>query len=125
MGHVIALLTVLARLSRATRGTHTTAFGYFRELAFELRRNRSRRVRRYVHVPRTIAKIDTQPSPPIPSPRRPIDDRPHTLPPTHSRKVSADLARGYYLAQEKRRNTEALRRMRGSHLGSIVVEGVA
>ncbi|WP_152448040.1 hypothetical protein [Nocardiopsis alkaliphila] len=120
-----ALLCLMLRVLRPCKGTHTTAFGYFREPAFELRRNRSRRVRRYAPVPLPTANTRTRPTSPVPSPRRPIDDLPHTLPPTHGRKVSVDLVRGYYLVQEEHRRTEALRRMRGSHFGSIVVEGVA
>ena len=120
-----ALLCLMIRVLRPCRGTHTTAFGYFRELVFELRRNRSRRVRRYVHLPYSMAPTDSRSKPPIPAPRRSADDESSDVPsPAHSGEVSADLVRGYYLLQEERRRAES-RRIRGNHLGSIVVGGVA
>lgn len=120
-----ALLCLMIRVLRPCRGTHTTAFGYFRELSFELRRNRSRRVRRYVHVPHVVSKIDAQPAPPIPAPRGPADDESSdALLPIYGRETASDLVRGYYLIQEERRRAE-VRQVRGSHIGSIIVEGAA
>lgn len=96
MHTLLSFFGVLARLLRPTRGAHTTAFGYLRELGFEARRNRSRRVRRYVEpltpteyaepaplaaAPSTPTPTPTPPpSPPavptpqVPAPRKPLDD---------------------------------------------------
>lgn len=85
MKTLLALLSLLVRLLRPTRGAHTTAFGYLRELDAEMRRRRSRRVRRYVVAPTEVATAHFPepeplpptppvPTPPIPAPRRPIKD---------------------------------------------------
>lgn len=43
---LVALFAMLVRLSRPSRGLHTTPYGYAHQLTSEIRR-RSRRVRRY------------------------------------------------------------------------------
>lgn len=74
---LLSFFGVLARLLRPTRGAHTSAFGYLRELGAEARRNRSRRVRRYVEAlarPEHTATKPIAPAPPIPQPRKPVED---------------------------------------------------
>ena len=103
MSYVTALLSLLVRLSRPTRGAHTTAFGYLRELGGEMRRRRSRRVRRYVLAPSDHATAHSPapeppptpsvPTPPVPAPRRPIEDA----------SPRVEIVRGPYRAWESRR----------------------
>lgn len=109
MPYVTALLSLLVRLLRPTRGAHTTAFGYLRELGGEMRRRRSRRVRRYVVAPTDLTTAHLPdpeplpptppvpaspiPAPPIPAPRRPIED-------AHPQ---VDIVRGPYRAWEIQR----------------------
>ncbi|GAB3717470.1 hypothetical protein [Nocardiopsis oceani] len=69
---LLSIFGVLARLLRPTRGAHTTAIGYLRELGAEVRRNRSRRVRRYVDALTPVEAIE--PAPTIPAPRKPVED---------------------------------------------------
>ena len=100
MPYVTALLSLLVRLLRPTRGAHTTAFGYLRELGGEVRRRRSRRVRRYVVAPTEVATAHLPdpeplpPTPPIPTPRRPIEDA----------YPQVDIVRGPYRAWEIQRS---------------------
>lgn len=107
MSYVTALLSLLIRLSRPTRGAHTSAFGYLRELGGEVRRRRSRRVRRYVLAPAdhaaahspgpeplpTTPPLPSVPAHPIPAPRRPIEDA----------SLRVEIVRGPYRAWETRR----------------------
>lgn len=104
MPYVTALLSLLIRLSRPTRGAHTTAFGYLRELGGEIRRRRSRRVRRYVVAPADLTTAyspdpeplpptPSVPTPPVPVPRRPIEDA----------SLRVEIVRGPYRAWESRR----------------------
>lgn len=113
---LLGFFAVLARLFRPTRGAHTTPFGYLWELGAEARRNRSRRVRRYVELtppehleatppaptpstpePRTPAA----PVPSIPAPRPPVED---TLSDDH---LQVALVRGPYRAWEARQSALA------------------
>lgn len=104
MPYVTALLSLLVRLLRPTRGAHITAFGYLRELGGEMRRRRSCRVRRYViapadlttahlPVPEPLPSTPPVPTPPIPAPRRPIED-------AYSQ---VEIVRGPYRAWETQR----------------------
>ncbi len=103
---LLGFFGVLARLLRPTRGAHTTAFGYLRELGFEARRNRSRRVRRYVKAPVPAAIIESEPIepappaplPPIPAPRRPVENAPWKAVP------QVEIGRGPYRAWEAQRD---------------------
>ena len=96
MHTLLAFFGVLARLLRPTRGTHTTAFGYLRELGFEARRNRSRRVRRYVEA--FALPEPFEPAPPIPAPRLPIEDAHREAFP------QVEIVRGPYRAWEAQRD---------------------
>lgn len=98
---MMTLLAFLVRLFRPTRGAHTTPFGYLYELGAEVRRRRSRRVRRYVEnlaafQPATAEPSPepepTVPTPPVPAPRLPIEDPHHRV----------ELVRGPYRAWEAR-----------------------
>ncbi|GHD37657.1 hypothetical protein GCM10007147_45830 [Nocardiopsis kunsanensis] len=109
MPNPIALLRLILRVLRATHGLHASPDGLVRGLFMELRRNRSGRVRPYV------AETGTSevPTPMVPLPRKPADDRPRTalsaaVPVVDAREVQAPaaLVRGYYVAWERR---EALR----------------
>ncbi|GAA1469478.1 hypothetical protein NE857_30515 [Nocardiopsis exhalans] len=131
MGYVIALFAVLARLFRPTRGAHTSPFSALRELAFEARRIRSGRVRRYAQ---TLPAADGRevPVPLVPAPRRPADDLPRTLLPvprdyvpvvdTDAVPEPADIVRGFYREHERK---EALRRADASRLGVAVLSEIA
>jgi hypothetical protein len=111
---LLGFLAVLARLFRPTRGAHTTPFGYLWELGAEARRNRSRRVRRYVEelapserleatppAPTPSApkpRIPEAPAPSIPAPRPPAED---TL---NDEYPQVAIVRGPYRAWEARRS---------------------
>ena len=102
MHTLLGFFGVLARLLRPTRGVHTSAFGYLRELGFEARRNRSRRVRRYVEALVPVELIEStyfEPAPPIPAPRRPIEDTSREAFP------QVEIVRGPYRAWEAQRDT--------------------
>ena len=74
---LLSFFGVPARLLRPTRGAHTTAIGYLRELGAEARRNRSRRVRRYVEAlarSEPTATKPIEPATPVPAPRKPVED---------------------------------------------------
>ncbi|GAB3692623.1 hypothetical protein [Nocardiopsis oceani] len=127
MGYVTALLTLLTRLFRPTRGVHVSPYGYLWGLAAELRRRRSHRVRKYITaLPCTAdAESRAEPTPLIPAPRRPLDDGPPSAhssvrvqPTTRSlprgAETQVDIVRGPYRAWEAR---EALRRTNGLGFG--------
>ena len=126
MGYVIALFSTLTRLFHPTRGAHTSPSGTLRELAFEARRIRSGRVRRYAE---TLPAADNRTSP---APRCPANDLPRTLVPVprdyvpvvnpHEIEAPADIVRGYYRAHEAR--TERLRADR-TRLGVAVLHAIA
>lgn len=99
MPYLIALFACLMRLIRPSQAVHADPYGRCAGVLAELRRNRARRVRRYVSShPSTLS------SPVIPAPRRPIDSLPrpvslnaplmvdprYPLPPVR-------MVRGYYL----------------------------
>lgn len=99
MPYLIALFACLLRLIRPSQAAHADPYGRFAGVLAELRRNRARRVRRYVASPGPACS-----SPVIPAPRRPIDSIPrpvssdaplmvdprYPLPPVR-------LVRGYYV----------------------------
>ncbi|QRN80525.1 MAG: hypothetical protein JK586_02730 [Nocardiopsis sp. BM-2018] len=111
---LLGFFAVLARLFRPTRGAHTSPFGYLWELGAEARRNRSRRVRRYVEelapsehfeaAPPAPTPSTPEPRPPatptpsIPAPRPPVED-------TLNRDYpQVAIVRGPYRAWEARRS---------------------
>lgn len=113
MGYVTALFAMPARMSRPTRGVHTSAYGYFRGLFAEMRRNRARRVRRYVEFLSPIADTGSgpEPTPSVPAPRRPVDALlgiPVSAPERDASAVTADLVRGYYREWEKKEATRSI-----------------
>ncbi|GAA1459328.1 hypothetical protein NE857_26815 [Nocardiopsis exhalans] len=134
MGYVIALFAVLVRLFRPTNGTHTSPFGYLRELSAELRRVRSGRVRRYVvSLPAADGRTGPALPPLVPAPRRPADDTPRAVlarvpadyvPVVDTDAVAepADIVRGFYREHERK---EALRRADASRLGLAVLSEIA
>lgn len=68
MHTLLSFFGVLARLLRPTRGAHTSPCGYLWELGTEARRNRSRRVRRYVEALTPIGPTGPKsigPTPPV------------------------------------------------------------
>ncbi|WP_017589299.1 hypothetical protein [Nocardiopsis ganjiahuensis] len=127
MHTLLGFFGVLARLLRPTRGAHTSPFGYLRELGFEARRNRSRRVRRYVGELSTTTRIEPEPLapappvpapstttnpsippapvPPIPRPRRPIEDTSENT--GREKFPQVEIVRGPYLAWESARKQVA------------------
>ncbi|WP_230480301.1 hypothetical protein [Nocardiopsis kunsanensis] len=144
------MCTVLVRLLRPTRGIHTSPSGYLRELGAELRRRRSGRVRRYVaDMPAALATDPTSyepphlapapdrnehnaPTPHVPAPRRPSDDRPSRAfqkRPSHGAPVPQydpdDLARAYLRAHEHRALASAQRRADRTRLGVAVLCDIA
>ena len=132
MPNPIALLCLILRTLRPTRGLHTSPLGYLRELSAELSaRRRSRRVRRYAeHLP-TVAEDDTatEPAPLVPAPRRPLDNLRRTalsaaVPVVDPREVQAPaaLVRGYYVAHERRQAEKEADRQR---LGIAVLMDIA
>lgn len=93
MIHPIALLCLLLRMMRAAQGIHASPDGYARGLSGELRRHRSRRVRRYAEPPpfRGVedgAAEETEPYR-VPAPRPPADAAPYadTASPTESAQI--------------------------------------
>ncbi|MGW5875357.1 hypothetical protein ACWFMI_02225 [Nocardiopsis terrae] len=114
---MLSLFAVLARLLRPSRGVHTSPCGYLWELGAEARRNRSRRVRRYVQSLSPVGSESvepaplptappvhpctateptgpTNPPPLVPAPRKPVEDsRYEEFPQT-------EIVRGPYLAWE-------------------------
>lgn len=105
-----ALLCLMVRVLRPTRGVHTSPYGYLRGLSAEFRRVRSRRVRRYV-APAIEGQRETRAenTPPVPAPRRPAHDRIRTalsaaVPVVDSAAVAepAALVRGHYRHYEQR-----------------------
>ena len=94
MHTLLSFFAVLTRLLRPTRGAHTSPCGYLRELGAEARRNRSRRVRRYVETPARPEPAALAPL--VPAPRKPLDDEPVDDVP------QVELVRGPYLAWETR-----------------------
>jgi hypothetical protein len=104
MHTLLSFSGVLARHLRPTRGSHTSPFGYLRELGFEARRNRSRRVRRYVGALTAVELTEPsaeseslEPAPLIPAPRRPIEDADEEEFP------QVEIVRGPYRAWEAHR----------------------
>ena len=98
---LLGFFAVLARLLRPTRGAHTRPFGYLWELGSEARRNRSRRVRRYVEglVPsECLEAAPPAPTPSIPAPRPPAED---TL---NDEYPQVAIVRGPYRAWEARQS---------------------
>ncbi|MGW5874948.1 hypothetical protein ACWFMI_00145 [Nocardiopsis terrae] len=134
MPNPIALLCLIFRTVRPTRGVHTSPYEYLRELLAEIRRNRARRVRRYAETVPFVADtgLSTEPAPPVPAPRRPADDLLRTLVPVpadHGPRVGpyavqapADLVRGYYREWERE---DALRRLDRSRPGVAVLHTIA
>jgi len=94
MGYLTALIACVARLFRPSQGVHTSPFGYLRELAFEMRRRRSSRVRRYAVVLPVAQDSDPREVPVgIPVPRRPLDDLPRAGVQPSPRTTDAGLPR--------------------------------
>ena len=134
MPNPIALLCLIIRAVRPTRGVHTSPYGYLRELFAELRRNRARRVRRYAEAVPFVANTEsrTEPAPLVLAPRQPADDLPRTLAPVpadyvpvvdpHALEVPVALVRGYYCDWGRK---EALRRVDRSRLGVAVLHTIA
>ncbi|MBE1456228.1 hypothetical protein H4W79_000442 [Nocardiopsis terrae] len=111
---MLSPFAVLARLLRPSRGVHTSPCGYLWELGAEARRNRSRRVRRYVQAlaPVGSASVEpaplptappvhpctapepTYPAPLVPAPRKPVEDS------RHEEFPQTEIVRGPYLAWE-------------------------
>ena len=99
MPYLIALFACLMRLIRPSQAVHADPYGRCAGVLAELRRNRARRVRRYVASPAPVCS-----SPVIPAPREPVDealatvawddplmvDPRYPLPPVR-------LVRGYYV----------------------------
>lgn len=76
MTHLMALLCLVSRAVRPSRGLHAAPFVLRRELREEARARRARRVRRYAErVPAaTGAQPSANPVPLVPAPRGPVDD---------------------------------------------------
>lgn len=99
MRHLIALFACLLRLIRPSQAVHADPYGRCAGVLAELRRNRARRVRRYVISPGSAI------SPPvIPAPREPVDSLPRPMPWIDPLMVDpryplppASMVRGYYV----------------------------
>lgn len=76
MPTLLALCATIIRLLRPSDGLHAYPCGYFRALAFEVRRRRSTRVRRFVPSAPATTQTSTGPAPLVPAPRKPVDARP-------------------------------------------------
>lgn len=74
MHTLLITVGVFARLFRSSQASHATPYGRCTGVLIELRRNRSRRVRRYALNPAPAAVA----IPSVPTPRRPIDAAPAT-----------------------------------------------
>lgn len=127
MSTLQGILFFLARLLTASQGVHTSPFGYFRELTYEARRNRSRRVRRYAEVlPAANAEPLALPASPIPAPRKPVDVTRKLVPVSvldaEAVAEPADVVRGFYRAFERRQVEKHADRQR---LGVAVLMDVA
>ena len=123
MGHVIALFAVLVRLFRPTNGTHTSPFGYLRELAGEFRRVRSRRVRKFAEtIPAADGRtgLNRTGSAPGVLVRVPADYVPVVDPAAVAE--PADIVRGFYRAHEARTERHRADRTR---LGVAVLREIA
>ncbi|WP_026117529.1 hypothetical protein [Nocardiopsis alkaliphila] len=116
MNTLLSFLAVFARLLRPSQATHGSPYGRVAGILEELRRNRSRRVRRYAEVLPTVAV--TEPFPAIPAPRKPAENVPAPVPCAALVPVPADhvpvvdassvaepaaMVRGYYREWERRK----------------------
>ncbi len=136
MPNPIALLCLIIRAVRPTRGAHTSPYGYLRELSAELRRNRARRVRRYAETVPFVSEVEPRtksaPPAPAPAPSRPADALSPKLVPVpidcvpvvdpRSSETQVELVRGYYREWERK---EALRRVDRNRLGVAVLHTIA
>ncbi|WP_087097592.1 hypothetical protein [Nocardiopsis sp. JB363] len=99
MSYLIALFACLMRLIRPSQAVHADPYGRCAGVLAELRRNRARRVRRYV-----ASSASGCSSPVIPAPREPVDSLPRPMPWVDPLMVDpryplppASMVRGYYV----------------------------